>query len=310
MYKLFSRRMKKESDGPKIYEYEVFPAPFRTQFFYLLTDVLDFFEQKKGLGAWEALHDSFCRELGVKRMIQVNYDERGIVEYFVDKASNQDFLDFMDYAISFIYKLKKVPLQYYFEEDKNRVIDNSIQEFNYRLKQHNLGYEFVNGEIIRKDNKYLHQEVVKPALRLLYDANFKGAEQEFLDAFEHRRKGENKDAILDALKAFESTMKAICDSLNYPYDAVKSTAKDLISILEANDFYPAYLNNHMTSLRTSLESGIPTLRNKNAGHGQGAQVVNVSDEYVEYALNLAATNIVFLTKIYLGKKSYRRKNRL
>ena len=173
--------------------------------------------------------------------------------------------------------------------------------FFHRFKQHNLGYEFINGEVIRKDNELIHQEIVKPALKLLNDNNFAGAEQEFLDAFDHRRKGENKDAILDALKAFESTMKTICDRLGYTYDPAKSTAKDLISILETNNFYPSYMNNHMTSLRTSLESGLPTLRNKNAGHGQGPSVVNVSDEFTEYALNLAATNIVLLVKIYDAK---------
>lgn len=70
-----------------------------------------------------------------------------------------------------------------------------------------------------------------------------------------------------------------------------------------NGFFPAYMNNHMTSLRASLESGLPTMRNKNAGHGQGSSVVNVSDEFTEYALNLAATNIVLLTKIYATKKA-------
>ena len=62
------------------------------------------------------------------------------------------------------------------------------------------------------------------------------------------------------------------------------------------------MNNHIANLRTTLESGLPVLRNKNAGHGQGATVVNVSDEFTEYALNLAATNIVLLVKIYQSQK--------
>lgn len=40
------------------------------------------------------------------------------------------------------------------------------------------------------------------------------------------------------------------------------------------------------------------VRNKNAGHGQGSTVTPISDEFVEYALNLAATNIVLLVGIY------------
>lgn len=303
MYELYSRRIKNAAGEPEVYEYDTFSDAFRNQVFYALSDVFDFFECHRIPDVWKILHDSFSRELGVKRLYRSDYTERSQIEWFVGHASDKDFLDFMDYAFSLVSRSKTIVSLDCSDGKRDQKIDGSINELNYRLKQHNLGYEFVNGEIIRKDNEYIHQTVVKPALKLLVDTGFSGAEQEFLDAFEHRRKGENKDAILDALKAFESTMKAICDGLSYQYDAAKSTAKDLISILETNGFYPPYLNNHMTSLRTSLESGLPTLRNKNAGHGQGAQVVNVSDEFTEYALNLAATNIVLLTKIYVAKKS-------
>ena len=37
-------------------------------------------------------------------------------------------------------------------------------------------------------------------------------------AYEKRRKGDNKNAILEAGKAFESTMKIICDKQGYTYD--------------------------------------------------------------------------------------------
>lgn len=301
MYELYSRRIKNATGEPEVFIYDSFPQTFRNQMFYALSDVLDYFEKNGGDGAWEYLHNSFSRELGVKTLFSKAYiSSRDRVEYFVEGASDEEFLDFLDYAFSFVFKLVGINI-YANPEEKNEKITDSIAELNYRFIQHNLGYEFVNGEIIRKDNQFIHQEVVKPALRLLTNNGFAGAEREFLDAFEHRRKGENKDAILDALKAFESTMKTICDKMGYPYDPAKSTAKDLISILEANNFYPSYMNNHITSLRTSLESGLPTLRNKNAGHGQGASVVNVSDEFTEYALNLAATNIVLLIKIYEAK---------
>lgn len=59
---------------------------------------------------------------------------------------------------------------------------------------------------------------------------------------------------------------------------------------------------YLTNLRTTLETGLPVIRNKNAGHGQGSLVVNISDEFAEYALNLAATNIVLLVSIYRNTK--------
>lgn len=71
---------------------------------------------------------------------------------------------------------------------------------NYRFKQHNLGYEFVNSQIITIDSTLLHEMAVKPTLKLLF-------EDETRKAYEKRGKGDNKNAVLEAGKAFESTMK-------------------------------------------------------------------------------------------------------
>ncbi len=144
----------------------------------------------------------------------------------------------------------------------------------------------------------IHQEVIKPALKLLYEEGFDGAEEEFRKAFEYRRKGDNKNAALGAGKSFESAMKTICDKKGYTYDKAKDTAKQLINILESNNFYPSYMSSYMANLRTTLETGLPVVRNKTSGHGQGSAVTPISDEFAEYALNLAATNIVLLVGIY------------
>lgn len=53
----------------------------------------------------------------------------------------------------------------------------------------------------------------------------------------------------------------------------------------------------MISLRNTLETDLPVVRNKKAGHGQGSTVEDISDEVAEYALNLAATNIVLLVGV-------------
>ena len=115
--------------------------------------------------------------------------------------------------------------KYRYDLNNNELVDNASTELNYRFKQHNPGYEFVNGEIVRIDNKVLHQEVIKPALRLLYEEGFDGAEEEYRKAFEYRRKGDNKNAILEAGKSFESTIKTICDKKGYTYDKTKDIAR-------------------------------------------------------------------------------------
>jgi hypothetical protein len=47
-----------------------------------------------------------------------------------------------------------------------------------------------------------------------------------------------------------------------------------------------------------LEGGLPTVRNKNAGHGQGPTPVSVPDYLVAYALHMAAANIVLLIQAH------------
>lgn len=93
-------------------------------------------------------------------------------------------------------------------------------------------------------------------------------------------------------------MKIICDKKEYAFDKAKDTVKTLIGILGNNNFCPLYMSSHMANLRTTLETGFPTVQNKKAGHGQGSTVETISDEFAEYALNLATTNIVLLVGIY------------
>lgn len=291
MFELLSERLKNMNGEPEIYIYDDFSGEFRNQVFFTVSDVLNLYFENDHSDMWGFIHDSFAREKGLKKLgnyevTWANYGEHNI-EYYLDNSSSEDLLDFIDYTFNiFDSVLRDVKQRYSYENNSNTNVDKAIQELNYRFKQHRLGYEFVNSELIRIDNTVIHHNVIKPALRLLYDENFIGAEEEIRKAFEYRRKSDNKNAILEAGKAFESTMKTICDLKGYTYDKVKDTAQKLIMILESNHFYPAYMSAHLTNLRTTLETGLPVVRNKNAGHGQGSLVVNIPDEFAEYALNM------------------------
>ncbi len=304
MYKLYSERIKNKDGEPEVYIYDEFPEALRNQVFYLMEDVLDKYTVDYHEELWNQLYYAFAREKGIKNLGMYDIEKSGNFgksnfEEYIAKSDNIDFLDMLDFVFNkFDVGIRKVPPKFHTQNGIGDIVDKTVEELNYRFKQHNLGYEFVNGEVIRIDNKMLHQEIVKPALRLLYEEGFDGAEEEFRKAFEYRRKGDNKNAILEAGKAFESTMKTICDKKSYTYNKEKDTAKTLISILEKNNFYPAYMSSHMANLRTTLETGLPVVRNKTSGHGQGSVVTPISDEFAEYALNLAATNVVLLVGIY------------
>jgi hypothetical protein len=172
--------------------------------------------------------------------------------------------------------------------------DEAIADLNARCGEHGIGYSFENQEIIRVDSQLLHADVVKPALRLLgSEADYKGAQAEFMAAHEHYRHGRQKEALNDSLKAIESVMKAICVKRQWSCSTT-APASALLQTLFNNGLIPAFWNAHFTALRTTLESGVPTARNRLGGHGQGTEIIEVPEYLAGYVLHLTASAIVFL----------------
>jgi len=191
-----------------------------------------------------------------------------------------------------------------YELERARVTQDAgdaIEELNGRFREHGVGYQYVNGRIVRVDSQFLHAETVKPALALLNDSGFTGPAQEFMRSFDHHRKGDNKEAIAEALKAFESTMKSICAARKWSYGP-KDTAKPLMDILFQNGLVPPEMESHFAGLRSAMESGLPTLANRMSRHGQGATPVEIPSHFAAYALHLVASNIVFLIEYHKAKK--------
>ena len=120
-----------------------------------------------------------------------------------------------------------------------------------------------------------------------------GAQQEFLRAHEHYRAGKAKEALNECLKSFESMMKSVCDQKGWTYDQ-RAAAKSLIDTCFDNGLVPAFWKQHFSSLRSLLESGVPTGRNRLGGHGQGAVPTAVPMHVVGYMLHMTAAAIVFL----------------
>ena len=89
-------------------------------------------------------------------------------------------------------------------------------------------------------------------------------------------------------------MKAICSKRGWKHDP-NATAKALLQVLFDNGLVPSFWNQHFSALRSTLEAGVPTARNKLGGHGQGSQVVEVPEYIVAYAIHLTASVIVFLS---------------
>jgi hypothetical protein len=175
--------------------------------------------------------------------------------------------------------------------------ENLIEELNIRFRQAGFGYQFECGQIVRVDSQVLHSQAVKPALVLLADARFAGAQDEFLSAHAHYRADEHEDAIVDANRAFESTMKAICDNRGWEYQQ-GVRASDLVGVIRRNGLLPDYLDQSFDQLIATLRSGLPRVRNEAGGHGQGAVPRETPGYIAGYALHLAAANIVLLVEAF------------
>jgi hypothetical protein len=290
IYETFSKRSRKAAQAgqPDVYQYEILPAGFRIQTINIRTNAIGpYFDERgnygEGFGSWTNIHSTIAHELGIHSLGN-SHDLQDNCVQFIERGETNQVLDLIEYCLLFISNLSRRP------DDKYTL---AISELNYRFIEHGLGYQFETERLIRVDSAFVHAEVVKPALSLLHEVAFHGASEEFIQAHDHYRGGRYPEAIAGALKAFESTMKAICEIRRWPYPS-NATSRALIDIIIKNGLVPAELASEFSSLRTLLESGLPTVRNRAGGHGQGKDPIAIPSYLAGYALHLAAANIVFL----------------
>lgn len=301
IFDLFSKRQKKlRGDIPDVYVYDDLPQALRTQIIHIWFDTLgngDQYFEGKVREYYPLIVNTLCREYGLFRLPGAkDYGDRDYINelanFFLREQDIERAIDAVELSFRVIDRATR-DWEYLRRQNASKKADEAIEELNGRFKEHGVGYQFVDGEIIRIDSELIHSEVVKPALRLLNQTNYAGAQQEFLKAHEHYRHGNAKEALNECLKAFESLMKSICDKRGWGYSS-NATAKNLIQACLDNGLIPPYWQQNFTSLRSLLESSIPTGRNKLGGHGQGVATTTVPDHLVAYMLHMTASALVFL----------------
>ena len=307
IFETFSKRQKKaKGEIPEVYQYDHIPEAFRVQVAHIWKDALGEYRETYSPHEastnemWKKMHDILAREKGRFRLHDLGHNHYETCRAYLLHEERTDVLDIIELTFRILENMKNWND---YELDSRGIVQkpkDAINELNYRFKEHGLGYQFINGQIIRIDSEYTHEKTIKPALILLHETQFKGAEEEFLKAHDHYLHHRNKEAIAEALKAFESTLRTICDERKWSYS--KATAKPLLDIIFEKELLPAEMNSHFTSLRAVLESGLPTVRNTTSGHGQGKEKVTIPEHFVNYALNLAAANIIFLIQVHKAKK--------
>ncbi len=300
-YERFSQRQKKLAlaGQPALYRYDVLPARLRGQVLHILKGVM-----RGGHEFWMQVYAIVAREFGIvqsdwETMASITTDFDRFSETFIKAKTTDDALDMIEIAFRELEQSVRPAAHKRKAAAAPSVADQAIIELNRRFSEHDLGYWYSDGYLLTKSSEYMHAEVVEPAVALLHAGGFHGPLDEFLRAHEHYRHGRYKEATADALKAFESTMKTICDLRDWPYDSGTATAKTLVGVILDQGLVPPYMQEYFNGgLRKMLEAGVPTVRNKTSGHGQGRARVELPEHVAAYALHMTAANIVFLVQAH------------
>ena len=330
---IFSERQKRiRGEVPDVYQYETIPRELRVQAIHILNRIFgqlypyvvksddfefeyiefghhqfdEYMELEKEFTEWqkfnlrsnyEQVHELLCQEYGVFTLGNSNDPCESVRSFLIETEETEKAIDVMELSIQHMERC--VAGHHYTNE--SFLTREAISKLNQRFREHGVGYQYESGQIIRIDSQLLHTEVVRPALQMLSASTYEGANEEFLSAHAHYRKGRYKECLNDSLNAFESCLKAICKKRGWAYTE-KDTARRLIAIVFDEGLIPDFMQSHFSALRSVLESGVPTVRNRLGGHGQGPEKIIVPEYIAVYALHLTASNIVLLAR---AERSYR-----
>lgn len=301
IYDLFHKRQKKlRGEYPDIYQYDELPIDLRVQIVHIWRESIG----QDYADAWgnastnrpylKKCYEILCKELA---LFKLNKDDSSDEKYIIYLESiSKYFLEQQDIekALS-IVELMMIFIAIFLEDSNKLKFIDIVNELNERFREHGVGYQYENKKIIRIDSEFIHMEAVKPALQLLSDPVYKGAQYEFLKAHDHYRHKRYSEALIDCLKAYESTLKIILDKNSWEYSP-NATADELTGRIMQSGLVPEFWQQHFKSLKNTLTSGVPTARNKLAGHGAANEVREIPEYLVSYVIHMTATAIVFLVK--------------
>jgi AbiJ N-terminal domain 4 len=292
---LFSKRQKTlRGEVSDVYVYDTFPNSLRVQIVHIFGDALGNNISPSSMELYDDINKNLAKEYGLFTLGKYNESSNEAIFNFILKEKNYEkVIDIIEYILKVIDFGIREDVSYITRNKVKINADEAIEEMNGRFKENGVGYSYQSGQIIRMDSEFLHTETIKPVLNLLRNPIYSGANQEFLSAFEHYRHKRQKEALVEALKAFESVMKSICTKRKWTFSP-NEPAKKLLEVIFTNKLVPDFMQSHFGSLRSMLETGVPTVRNRLGGHGQGEQIVPVSDYFVEFAINSTASAILLL----------------
>lgn len=297
MRDIYSKRNKKASDN---IVYDRIDEKLRVQIIRTWKKFFNQYDEDTTENLWKQINAIICDEHGKHTLLEDDIrrfkESYRCQHYFENLESLEESFDVIEIIFRNISKIS----EFMYRRTTLRP-EEVTSELNERFRENNFGFEFTKGRIVRVDNKLLHKDILNQVIQLTNDSLFLNANEEFLSALDHLRHRRNKEALNDCLKAFESTMKIIINDMGWDYDE-NDTANKLIQKCLDKELIPKFLQNQFSALRTTLESGVPTIRNKNSGHGQGPKKIVVPDSLASYSIYMTGTCINYLIELYKEKK--------
>ncbi len=302
---LYSQREKRLRDElPHVLQFYGFTYRLRKQIIFIIRKTIGttYLSHAYVEKAYRTIHEQLCMEYGRDFLFleQKGNFEADIFAFIENTLNDEEILDVVQLFFSYMINVIKVRKSYK-DSSVSMTPDEAVYELNYRFKENGFGYQFIDNYIIRMDSTYIYEEIVVPTIQLLHNMEFSGAEDEYLSAHDHYRNGRNKECLNECLKTLESVLKTICRKNDWIYNE-KDTVRRLLQICFEKNLVPEFIKKQFSLLPDLIESGVPIIRNRLSGHGQGVVPKDVDDEMARYALNLTGTNVVFLVESSLQLK--------
>ena len=304
IYKTYKDRiLEAQNPPPDVYFYDPIPDKIRIQVWTIFED---FFEDPDDYRDREIYHEvcwSITKELQMAEGVE-SLDDIGLLftsgkrdgaeklkEVFFRTMNTLYTLSILELICLKIFKSIEFLYETWFETHKRPEL--ALEEINLRMKAIGLGYEFLNGFLIRINSKEVHNEIIKPSLSLLSsDPIYKGSDDEYREAFSFYKGAKYEQVLTECNKAIESCLVAIIEKRGWGLPS-KLTMGPLVSKCKSKGLFKSYTENHLNNI-PSMVGSVSRIRDEDSGHGKGTKEREIPKELASYVLHLTATNIIFL----------------
>lgn len=296
---LFSRR-KRQAQGvvTEVYTYDTIPNKVRVQIVHVFKEAIGGYYdgyESPAKSVWDECVRVIRQEKGVFELIKYSDNfELEFCNWILQETEIEILLDGLELALKLIDKFVRENA-YQFRGISRIDSDEAISTFNARMDEGAVGFQYESGQLIQINSKFIHTEVIVPALQVLQDGRFAAANGEFQAAHEFLRSSDYEQAIVECCKAFESVLKVIGVARGWSISN-NDPASKLLAAAYGAQFIPPYLQAEFTALRSLLESATPTVRNRQAGHGAGTVQRTVPKHLASFQLHQTAAAINFLVE--------------